>query len=253
MSQWLAIVLYLFNPTIWLLQLSMISQGLVITIFLISFYYIEQKKWKNALLLLLLASTFHKTAIILVPFALIGFVDVKQQKMVAITLVSLSLCLFFSTSALQSIFGTTIQMAQLQYYEEYYGNHAEGEVSFGLGFFLQMIPFIVSIVLMYKKRYNQTYFLAAIIYCMTIVVLPFSKIIPLAIRVSYYFEVFSIIVIPFVISKLDNKLIRHFILFIIFLILLVNYKDFFAVGSVYRDSYIDYKTIFDSSVTSKYK
>ena len=44
-EQWLAVLLYLFNPTIWLLQLSMMSQGLAISIFLIAFPYIERKKW----------------------------------------------------------------------------------------------------------------------------------------------------------------------------------------------------------------
>jgi hypothetical protein len=43
------------------------------------------------------------------------------------------------------------------------------------------------------------------------------------------------------------------VVFAFFLMMVVNYRDFFSVGSVYRDSYIEYKTVLDSRVSSKYK
>ena len=251
--QWLAVVIYLFNPTIWLLQLSMMSQGLAISLFLLSFSFIEQKRWKAAFIILLIASTFHTSALILIPFAFVGLFKEDNQKITAFVIIIATIAMFFSSSVLNSVFGSVLQLAKLQYYEEYYGAQNEENVSFGLGFLMQIIPFVVAIVLMLKNKFNHTFFIATIIYLMALVVLPIAKIIPLAVRVSYYFEVFSIITIPYIFSKLNNKLVKLFIVFVFFLMMVVNYRDFFSAGSVYRDSYIEYSTIFDSRVSSEYK
>lgn len=251
--QWLAVVIYLFNPTIWLLQLSMMSQGLAISFFLLSFSFIEQKRWKAALIILLIASTFHTSALILIPFVFIGLFNERNQKIIAIILIVTAFAMFFSSSVLNSVFGSALQLAQFQYYEEYYGAQNDENVSLGLGFIMQIIPFVVAMILMLKNKYNHTFFIAAVIYFMAIVVLPIAKIIPLAVRVSYYFEVFSIITIPYIFSKLSNKVVKLFVVFAFFLMMVVNYRDFFSVGSVYRDSYIEYKTVLDSRVSSKYK
>ena len=251
--QWLAVVIYLFNPTIWLLQLSMMSQALAISLFLLSFSFIEKKRWKPALIILLIASTIHTSALILIPFAFLGLLKERNQKITAIILIVAAFAMFFSSSVLNSVFGSALQLAQFQYYEEYYGSQNDENVSLGLGFLVQIIPFVVAMVLLLKNKFNHTFFIATIIYLMALVILPIAKIIPLAVRVSYYFEVFSIITIPYILSKLSNKAVKLFVVFAFFLMLVVNYRDFFSVGSVYRDSYIEYKTILDSRVSSKYK
>lgn len=251
--QWLAVIIYLFNPTIWLLQLSMMSQGLSISLFLLSFSFIEQKRWKAAFIILFIASTFHTSALILIPFAFLGLLKEQYQKITAFILIIAAFAMFFSSSVLNSVFGSVLQFAQFKYYEEYYGAQNEENVSFGLGFLLQIIPFVVAMILMIKNKFNHTFFIATIIYLMALIILPIAKIIPLAVRVSYYFEVFSIITIPYILSKLNNKVVKFFVVFVFFLMMVVNYLDFFSVGSVYRDSYIEYTTILDSMASSKYK
>ena len=85
------------------------------------------------------------------------------------------------------------------------------------------------------------------------IILPISSIIPLATRVSYYFEVFSIITIPFILSQINNKTMRYFVFFIVLFMMVVNYTDFFSINSIYHDYYIEFKTVFDSEVTRIYK
>lgn len=251
--RWIAVVIYLFNPTIWLLQLSMMSQGLAISLFLLAFPYIEQKRWKTALIILLIASYVHMSALILLPFTFIGLLKVQYQKIIAFILIIAAFAMFFSSSVLYSVFGSVLQLAQFQYYEEYYGAQNDENVSFGLGFLMQIIPFVAAIVLMIKNKFNHTFFIATIIYFMALVILPITKIIPLTVRVTYYFEVFSIITMPYIISTLKNKSVKLLVVFVFFVMMVVNYRDFFSVGSVYRDSYIKYTTIFDTKVSSKYK
>lgn len=252
-DQWIAVVLYLFNPTIWLLQLSMMSQGLAIAIFLVAFPYIEKKKWKQALLLLCLASTFHISALILIPFAFLGIIKVNGQRMLAILLIAAFIAMFFSSIVLESVFGAVVQLAQFQEYADYYGAQKTDEVSFGLGFLLQLVPYIVAILLLFKNKYNHTFLVAVVIYVVAVIILPISSIIPLATRVSYYFEVFSIITIPFILSQINNKTMRYFVFFIVLFMMAVNYTDFFSINSIYHDYYIEFKTVFDSEVTRIYK
>ena len=76
----MAVFIYLFSTNFYLLNFSMMRQGLVIAIFVGLWGYIKEKRWMIALGGLLCAYLIHSSALILLPFAFLGYLPFKKGR-----------------------------------------------------------------------------------------------------------------------------------------------------------------------------
>lgn len=72
---------------------------------------------------------------------------------------------------------------------------------------------------------------------------PFSSVIPLISRVSYYFIAYQILAFPVIYKYVNHYLLRYIFLFIYVLLILYTYLSFFS-SPVWIGRYTVFKTIF---------
>lgn len=242
-SWWpVAIFIYLFSSNFYLLNFSMMRQGLVIAVFLAMWKYIKVKKWHIALVGLILAASVHSSALILLPFSFWGFLKMKNGKVWAIIYLVLFFFLWSADDFLNGVFEALIIFEEFQEYS-YYLKDAES-VEFGVGFLINMLPFVVSIyyLMIDKEQTEQNHQLVALA-TIGFMILPFGQIIPLISRVGMYFGAFSICAFTDSYSIIRNRYMRWIMIGIYVAITLYDYWNFFN-NSVYADSYYHFKTIF---------
>ena len=242
-SWWpVAIFIYLFSSNFYLLNFSMMRQGLVIAVFLAMWKYIKAKKWHIALVGLILAASVHSSALILLPFSFWGFLKMKNGKVWAIIYLVLFFFLWSADDFLNGVFEALIIFEEFQEYS-YYLKDAES-VEFGVGFLINLLPFVVSIyyLMIDKEQTEQNHQLVALA-TIGFMILPFGQIIPLISRVGMYFGAFSICAFTDSYSIIRNRYMRWIMIGIYVAITLYDYWNFFN-NSVYADSYYHFKTIF---------
>lgn len=243
---WLAVFVYLFVSSFYLLSFSMLRQSFVMCLFVGLWGYIKKRNWWMPLIVLLLCSTIHSSAIILLPFAFWGFLSMKKNgKIIAIILVIMLPLLWLSKELLGRIFFQMTSFFSLvgEYEEIYAGGSMVSRV--GVGFFLNLIPFAVSVYYVFTsgKRPEascQLVLLASLGFLFA----PFSQLIQLIARVNYYFEMFSIVSIPIIYGAIGNRAIRVGLLAVYILMCCYGYYVFLS-SPVYHDSYSVFHTIFD--------
>mgnify|MGYP003292522139 CR=1 FL=1 len=245
LSWWpMAIFIYLFSGSFYLLNFSMMRQGLAIAIFLAMWKYIKTRRWVVALIGLILASTIHSSALILLPFAFWGFLRMNNGKIWAILYVVLFCVLWSAEDFINRIFETVIVFEEFQDYSNYL-NDAE-DVGYGIGFLINMLPFFVSIyyLLTDQVQAEKEHQLVAIA-TVGFMILPFSQIIPLIGRVGMYFNVFSIGAFTKAYSSIKYRYVRYGLVCIFVFMTLYDYWLFFNVG-VFSKSYSTFHTIFSA-------
>ncbi len=237
-----AMFIYLFNVHFYLLNCSMLRQGLIIAVFLSLWPYIQQKKWLPTVLILLLCTLIHQTAFSLLPFAFFGFLPTKNGKIWAVVLCVLYLISLFGEPLLRKIFFFVVGLsADLQRYQNDYGVQGGG-LSLGMGYMLDiigsMIPIVVCLFVSKNRSTNQLMLLFSFTFCIEML----RAITPLAVRLSFYFLAYSIIALPIAYANIKNKKIV-FALFIAYIFIkLYDYFVFFD-SFTWFEKYSTYQTI----------
>ena len=245
-SSWwpVAVFIYLFSTSFYLLNFSMMRQGLVIAVFLGMWKYISNKKWIVAFLCLIVASFIHTSALILIPFSFWGYLKMQNSKLWALIYVGLFIALWSAKEFMNKIFETVIIFEEFQDYADYMNNTES--VEFGIGFVINMIPFVVSLWYLYgdiqqSERNHQLVALATVGF----MILPFSQIIPLIGRIGMYFNVFSIGAFTMSYSAIKMRNLRYGLISVYVFMMLYDYWLFFT-NSVFSKSYSTFNTIFST-------
>lgn len=241
-----AVFIYLFATSLYLMSFSMMRQSFALIVFLGMWKYIEDRKWWIPLVVFLLLSFIHSSAITLLPFAFWGYFPVRNGKLTAVSYVLLLLILWFSKNILNDIFSYALTLSDdfSQYAETYY--NGKTELKLGFGFILNMIPFVLSILFLFDSAQNCSISqklivsLAAISYMVT----PFSQIIPLAGRLGMYFSIYKIGAIPLIYSNIRIPVIRYSLLGVCLFMIFYDYVIFFS-SPVWVEKYTEFHTIFD--------
>lgn len=245
LSWWpMAIFIYLFSSNFYLLNFSMMRQGLVISIFLWLWKYIKNRRWGIALIGLIACSLIHTSSIILIPFAFWGFLRMRNGKIWAMIFLCSFFLLWGAEDLLNEIFNTVLIFEEFKDYSEYFKD-AES-VEYGIGFLLNMLPFFVSIYyLCQNKLESGTAHQMVALATVGFIILPFGQILPLVGRIGMYFNVFSIGAFAISYSSVKNTLIRKGLIFIFIFMTLYDYWMFFNAG-VFSKSYSQFHTIFSA-------
>lgn len=240
---WIAMFLYLFQFEFYLLPMSMIRQGLSISLFVWSWHFIKQNKMAMPILLALISISIHKSAVIFVPFIFIArYIKFKNGRLLSIILFIALIVMMGSSSLINSLFEKVAGAEAFTIYVNSYGDEASGEMGL-IRKILAYLPF--SLALFSIRHQNTTVQNRTILFFSTIgvLILPFTSIIALISRLCYYFNIFTLAAIPLSLTSIRNKIVRYSICSIILACTAYQYYDIFQ-NSVYTKSFAEYHTIF---------
>lgn len=251
-SWWvMAVFIYLFNPDFYLLNMSMLRQGLAVSLFVMALPYIIEKKLIPAAIIVFIAASLHNSAKILIPFIFWGWLPTGKRtiKIIAFTSAILMFLLVYNDNLLQWIFTGVLNLDErldsenMANYMDIYSK-SNVVVTFGLGFAISIVPFIMTLYYLFRNNkvssgHQQIVSLAMV----GTFVIPFAQIIPLISRVSLYFTTLTIATIPIVYKWIPNNIVRYAAIAICVFWTLYSYYGFFF-GDIYGKHYAVYHTIF---------
>lgn len=244
-SWWpMAVFIYLFSTCLYLLNFSMMRQGLVVCVFLWSWQWIVEKKWVKTVLVLLICVNIHKSAFFLLPFAFLGFIPMKNGKFLVLSIIVVFASLWMMSSLMSDILLSLMVIEEVADYAMKYGDSTEVE-TFGMGYVFGLIPFFLALRYLFfdKSEDGQGRKPLVALSVAPFLIDPFSSVIPLISRVSYYFIAYQILAFPVIYKYVNHYLLRYIFLFIYVLLILYTYLSFFS-SPVWIGRYTVFKTIF---------
>ena len=208
---------------------SGLRQSIAFSIIWISIKYIKERKIIKFLLLVLLASTFHKTAIIFIPVYWIANknITVRYFSLFLITLISIFI-----------MKGTLVTLITRYMYKEYEVSSSTG------GYTLLIILFIILLFFILirnqkieKYKENNIWFNMLMI---AILIQSLASTQGNIARLTMYYSYSIIFLIPNILETLEDKKQKMLIEIVIYILLFV----FFLVNTQIDTLYMPYKTFF---------
>ena len=235
---WLAVFILVFSSDFFLTHLSTMRQTLAILIFIFSLKFIYNKNIILYFSFILLASTFHSSALLLLPIYFLQFVNFKLNKF-SIGLIFVLYCILF-------VFGEKIKpflnTVVTSFNEDYLLYDKEGEFNSGIGLFILSFFFLILLLVNNKFIKGEINLLYKLV-ILSFIIVPFGLIIMMIARIGMYFSIFSIIVYPLVFVEVKIKSIKYLFLILLLSLTLKSFFDFFE-SPIYKDKYKEYYTIF---------
>ena len=241
-----SVFLYLFTINFYVMNFSMMRQGLTVALFFAMWPLLRDKKFWLTIPMIYALSLVHSSALILYPFAFIGFIPSGRRTTVSIAFLMVVLWLLLLTNGplVQVLFEQIVGFdeafeSMAQRYES-----SEGAGGFGLGAFIYLTPFFTLLYFLFKdKASSEEIHIMAILSLLHVVVAPFNNIIHLVGRMAIYFNTFSIICYPIAYSLIPNKPLRYcFAALLAFIIGYDYYLFFFGDG---WEAFKEFHTIFE--------
>lgn len=239
---WLALFIYLFTFEMYVLQMSMIRQGIAISLFVFSYHFLKRKKILIPVLLCILAYTFHRSSIVYFPFILLSLLrwDILGKSLSWI-LLGAFVIFFISNSIAEKLFGNLLALEEMSIYDKY--ALMEGN-KLGIRRLFEFIPFFISLYYLAQNdtaKKGQKYMV--MLSTVATILYPFSMIVHLVSRLMYYFTIFYIATIPTTYFFIKDKMLRYGLLSIFMIITLYLYFSNFK-DPIYEASFANYQTVF---------
>lgn len=206
---------------------------------LLAIYLATEKKRFRSFLTLILAISFHKSAVILIPFLLYLEIDLNNILKSLIVLASLVVSVFsklvFSLAA--SVFskiGLGILSRKIVTYT-FEGKFAYGMQLFDPRIIFFLLLFIVSIMYLDKKTFGGDRMDKASVKAMVFglcIMLVFRSSTAIAFRFSSYFAIFEMFYLPMMIKKLkDEDSLAAFLLILSIVVFILPYAIYISVDA----------------------
>lgn len=220
LSFWIFIGIEFFT-----LSFTMIRQMIAIGIILNAYICLESKNYKMYFLLNILASLFHKTALI---FIIIFFYQIIKDKIkknypkFEITVVNKIFIILVTMFIVAFCLGDIISFVAHIFYGYYHFSKSS------IGFLWVVMMGILGLFLIIEKKSNKTdklvnyemfIFIAATFQLMTIHISQFS-------RATFYFYIFTITSLPYAITLIKNRNIRRFLKCSVYMLTFIQYIFF---------------------------
>lgn len=223
------ISIFLFmGSTFYTFSLSGMRQSMAIAIFLYAIKYIKTDKWKQYYLLNIVAIGFHTSAIIFLPFYFIKRVKVSPWLVALLMPLNMIIAPVFRAIL---IFVTT----KLNFYANYFGGQFDtGGFSISQVFENIFVLLIILIVYMIAKENVEKYRFEINVQLVLCLVISIISILPTPSRLIYLLLPVQIILLPNIISVVDNREIR----IMLYLLIIVFFVAFFIqnvfVSNIYH-------------------
>lgn len=245
-SWWpIAIFIYLFSTSLYLMSFSMMRQEFALIVFLGMWRLIEKRKFLIPLIIFWLLSFIHSSAIVLLPFSFWGFIPIKNGKFISAVYAITLLIIWTSQNILNDIFSYALTLDER--FSEYTDTYETSKIglNIGIGFMINMIPFILSLLLLFNKNneYSDSQKLLVALSAITYIITPFGQIIPTVGRLGMYFSVYKIGAIPLIYSNIKHPPIKYLLLGLCLFMIFYDYLIFFS-NPTWVDHFTEFHTIF---------
>lgn len=221
-SVYLYMTLYFFATS-----LNIMRQFIVIAIFAFAIEALKKNKNVIYILLIIFASTIHSTAILLLPFIFLYKIKPSSKNMIIISIASIIFTLVFlrNPSAILSLFGQ---------FNVYQGTNFLEARQIGPSVIIQIFKLILFLFSTYLLRNKNDYFFSeerrdlfvdSIMVFLGVIFYIIGLKISILIRITYYFDIFLIFLIPTLIKvsikeKRLAKIIIYSLMFVYYIYML---------------------------------
>ena len=242
----LALVIFLINPYLFLMNLSAIRQCIAMCIFIIATKYIQKRNLLKYLLLILLAVTFHTSALILFPVYFIVNGDDMNKVQTTILIVGI-LFLLIEGAVVTQIIEKGLGYLEISDYIYHFSQDMSNSLRATLltGVYFLYVVLNLTNLKGYKLICGKLYLIGLIFGLLAFHFSMFT-------RIQMYFDIFSIVTIPAILEyHIENTTERwkkainlYFFPALILLIYFARYYTFFA--NPMWSKFSTYHTIFEA-------
>ena len=244
--QGMAVLIFVINPYLFLMNLSAIRQCIAMCIFIIATKYIQERNVVKYLLLILLASMFHTSVLVLLPVYL--FVnDRPMSKLQTFILVAGMLILLFEGAAFTNLVETGLLILDDSNYTYYFSSGSTNSLRATLltGVYFVYVSINLPNLKGYKLICGKLYLIGSFLGMLAVHLSMLT-------RIQMYFDIFSIIAIPAIIEHHINnaevgwkKMVNlYFFPALLLVIYLLRYYSFFTNPMWHR--FTIYHTFFEA-------
>lgn len=233
-------VFIMIASSFYFLSMNIVRQAITITIFLYALKFIKERKFWPYLITILIATSFHRTALLYLPIYFLAHINLKPRYMIALVIITII--------GLPVIIDLIEIIVAGSKYERYLnGIWVVQEEGVPIGAFVNICWLLLCLILTMldnKKNvvdkellmYKNIHFIGVLTTCLI-------GSIPLAGRLFTNFYHIQILSIPFIISKIENKKYRA--LFIAAVVIYFSILFIVNVGMRNGNGVLPYQTIFN--------
>lgn len=228
-----AMFIFLINPYMFLLHQSSIRQTLAICFFVIAVYFGRKRQIIPYVLLVLIAFGFHSSAIFLLPIYFI--LTEKPVNIKRLTIISIVFSIFMFSNLFTIVIEYLLQFAPLNYsyyYEQDVSNSLLSTLSFVvlLGLIIWQSNKLEGKYIVFGKLGVLSTFLSIMSYNVTMVS-----------RIGLYFDVYLIVLFPYIYSKMTNNFKK--LIFVSIIVFVYSYRFISFFNDPIWESFRNYESI----------
>lgn len=238
---WLAIFLYVFVPDNLLIQASAIRQSLSIAIVVWSFRYLVQARLLLFVGSVMLASTFHASSLIILPFYFVRYLMPCFNKNLVVPAAMLYISLFFFAPSITNTVFNLELLNKFETFSNYIKYDNEGTPGSGIGIIVQGI--YLCMLTYFSSSLDFKHKLVIAMSAIGVLTIPFSVHVGMIYRIGFYFTIFNVLSIPILLRCIKSGWWRFVILIICISYYLVAFVRF-HLNENWHDKFYYYKTIF---------
>lgn len=238
---WFSVLILVLNFNYLILHASAMRQTIAILLFLNSIPFLLNRNILGYFLLCVLAYSFHRSAIILFPVYFVQYLNSESNLKFWTVVIVLFVTIMFGAEYLSDILSVLLDnMSGGERYQSYLNeNHSKTMKFINIGVYLTLI---VGLSITEKKQEKKIQIINKV-FIIGIISVAFSSTSEMIVRLGYYFLPLSIIVYPYILKSIDNKMFK--ILFLLGVILVFIKRFSSALDEpLWYYSLINYKTIF---------
>lgn len=234
---WISTFIFVFTFNFMLLGCSMMRQYLAMVILITSIKYIVNRDLIRFLIILMLAISIHKTAIVFFPVYFLAF-KLPNFRNVKFIIIAVSIFLLLMITSINYI--EYFKIAAVMFEDEKFNRYLMGEEgSYSFTIIIDIIWMVLLMRYCKNTRLSQTLCLIALL---SYVLLPFTFAVVILLRLMLFFSIYFIFSIPETLPEIKNRILRD-VMVIIYLVLIVRRSITTLTGDIYGDFYKSFNTI----------
>ena len=232
---WLAVFVYVFNPNFWVLSSSMMRQWLAICIVVLATDFLLRNKKIAFVLLVLLASTVHITALICLGFLPLYAIQRKPSKnTIGLFLIVLLLYYLLSPIFIDSLATFLVE-------EDFYMGYTSQKGTVGItGIGRMVIYFALLYTAVGSEQKDKFLNYVVLLYGFVLPLLSFGE---LSSRLGFYFLIFTIAVYPLFMNNPKVKSVPKTVVVSIVCAYLLYLFNWFFHSPTYQSAFGNYTMI----------
>lgn len=234
---WLGVFIYLSNPDLMLLNLSMMRQALALSIFIYVCRFIREKRLLFFIIGIVIASLFHTSAILLLPVYFVNRIDSNKTKLSVFLYLGITFLLFIYANLFIELLSDYI-FKYFLFYTKYFEFR---DMKIGFGVILKIFFSVFFIYIMTKSKVKDTRIIL-LIASISSLFIPMSSVSSLFMRLGVYLLAFNVLAFPISMMQIKSKITKYAYVFIIIFFHLVMLIYFFK-SETYGDAYYYYRSI----------